>query len=159
MKLDIRLTKISPTHHKFEAIREDGMREIAELETKSFLFHDLLHFAVESEAKLQHSFYGLLASGHRYAELSGKEVMSTDFGQEILHTERIVGALTGVMKDRVQAKDCLQGVFRLYAGYGDPMPEWFTEHFINKVKQRMTRLIGHWDGTEFGRVMELRFEV
>ena len=58
--LIIKFTNVSPTRHRFEMIREDGSREQADLETKTFLFHDLLHFAVESEAFLADSFYGKL---------------------------------------------------------------------------------------------------
>lgn len=159
MKLDIRLTKVSPTHHRFECVHGDGIRDIAELETKSFLFHDLLHFAYESEARLQHSFYGLLASGVSYEALSGKMESATDFGAEILHTERVVGPLTSVVKGAATPKECMEGIRRLYAGYQEPVPRWLSEEFILKVQERMRRLVGQWEGTEFGKTMKLRFEV
>jgi len=50
--LVVRLTRVSPTHHRFAFGRADGSGESLELETKSCLFHDLLHFAVETEAQL-----------------------------------------------------------------------------------------------------------
>ncbi len=50
--LVIRLTRISPTHHTFAYVGANGTEHALKLETKTYLFHDLLHFAVESEAKL-----------------------------------------------------------------------------------------------------------
>ncbi len=66
----VKLTKISPTHHRFEYVRADGTGEKLELETKTFLYHDLLHFAVESEAGLKNSFYGLLEKKEDYTALT-----------------------------------------------------------------------------------------
>ncbi len=58
--LALRFTRVSPTHHRFEYRRPDGSGEAVEMETRSFLFHNLLHYAVESEAGLRGSFYGIL---------------------------------------------------------------------------------------------------
>ncbi|HEX5051990.1 MAG TPA: hypothetical protein VFZ65_09475, partial [Planctomycetota bacterium] len=65
----VRLTRTSPTHHRMEIVRDDGTREQHELETRSCLLHDLVHFAVETEAALGNSFYGRLAHGVAYAAL------------------------------------------------------------------------------------------
>ena len=41
MSLTIRLRRLSPTHHEFAYVREDGSGEAVKLETKSLLLHDL----------------------------------------------------------------------------------------------------------------------
>lgn len=61
--LIVRFTRLNPTHHRFEAIRADGARDVRELETHSLLTHDLVHFALESEGKLSDGFYGGLLRG------------------------------------------------------------------------------------------------
>src|SRR3954454_19930968 len=44
--------KLSDERHTLEIVREDGRREEVDCETRSLLVHDLLHLAVESEAKV-----------------------------------------------------------------------------------------------------------
>ncbi len=61
--LTVRLTRISPTRHTLAYTLADGTGATLPLETKSLLFHDLLHYAVETEAGLTESFYGSLAKG------------------------------------------------------------------------------------------------
>jgi hypothetical protein len=58
MPLLIQLTRVSPTHHRSAYRREDGSGGAHELESKSFLTHDLLHFCAETEAALTDGFYG-----------------------------------------------------------------------------------------------------
>ena len=66
--LVITLKKVSPTRHQLTIRTEKGGIETCELETKTYLFHDLLHFAIESEAHLRESFYGLLDEGYFYSQ-------------------------------------------------------------------------------------------
>ena len=52
----IRLTRLTNERHRLEVVRDDGTREARELETRSALPHDLVHYAVETEAGLGASF-------------------------------------------------------------------------------------------------------
>src|ERR1700685_949420 len=91
--LTLRFTRISPDRHRFEYRRADGTGEAIEMETRSLLTHDFVHYAVESEARLRGSFYGILAKIGGYQELSVNG--GAALGGEIAITERIVGALQG----------------------------------------------------------------
>lgn len=155
--LTILLTKISPTGHRFEYRRGDGAGEVLPLETKTFLFHDLLHFAVESEAGLAHSFYGLLARNASYAALSDGGNSDLPPSEEIGMTERIVGALTGVIKGEATPEDFLVGMQNIADAYAVPLPEWLTVDFVVRVQERMRRLLGEWNRTPFGATMRLEF--
>ena len=68
--LTLRFTRLSDAMHRFEYRRTDGSGETLDLESAGVLFQDLLHFAVETEAGLNGSFYGLVARVGGYAELS-----------------------------------------------------------------------------------------
>lgn len=46
----IAFTKLTQDRHRLEIRREDGSTESVELETRSYLLHDLGHYAVEAEA-------------------------------------------------------------------------------------------------------------
>jgi hypothetical protein len=155
-RLALRFTRISPTHHRFEYRRADGSGEAIEMETSSLLFHDLLHYAVESEAGLKGSFYGILGKIGGYEEL--RVAGGASLGGEIAITERVVGALTGALREEdlddeafvVQTTEYLDD-------YDERAPRWFTPAFIGAVRERMRHLMGRWKATPFGETMELSF--
>lgn len=151
--LIVRFTRLNPTHHRFEAIRADGSRDQREFETRSIFFHDLVHFAVESEAKLSGGFYGTLAEGANYD--APRE------GSEAQLVENVVGPLQGLLKNETPI-DAAPFVARLkahHASLGFAPAEWLTADFIGRVQARMRQLNGQWKATPFGQTMELRFEV
>lgn len=157
--LTIELKKISPTHHAFTLLFEGGGKETVQLETRVYLYHDLLHFAVESEAELTDSFYGRLLKGYRYEDLALPEMSVAASGgeREGLMTERIVGVMTGVLKHNASPTQAVASLNNLLSASGDTIPLWFTEDFVVRIKERMRRLEGEWNGTPFGESMSLRF--
>jgi len=68
----IRFTRLTNERHRLEFVRDDGTSEARELETRSALLHDLVHYAVETEAGLMASFYGQLAGGKTYESLTAE---------------------------------------------------------------------------------------
>jgi hypothetical protein len=154
--LTLRFTRVSADEHRFEYLRSDGTGEAFDLETRSLLFHDLLHFAVETEAGLNGSFYGLLAKVGGYAELSVGG--GAALGGEIAITERVVGALTGALKGEDLDADAFVEQAREYLDLHDERaPRWFTPALVLAVRERMRQLEGRWRATPFGQTMELRF--
>lgn len=157
--LKIQLKRVSPTQHAFTLLLENGGKETLQLETKTYLFHDLLHFAVESEAGITNSFYGRLAKGERYEELTLPEMSVVSHGSdsEALMTERIVGVLTGVLKRNASGSQALLGLQNLLSASGETVPQWFTPTFVEQVKERMRKLEGEWKGIAFGETMTIEF--
>lgn len=154
--LALRFTRVSPTHHRFEYRRPDGTGEAIEMETKSLLYHDLLHYAVESEARLKGSFYGILAKIGGYQELT--VAGGTALGGEIAITERVVGAMTGAFKAEDLDPDAFIEELTEFLGlYDERPPRWLTAAFVLAVEERMRRLEGAWGATPFGQAMELEF--
>jgi hypothetical protein len=117
--------------------------------------HDLVHFAVESEARLRCSFYGLLASGVTYASLTDASAM-TRYGGEVLDTERVVGAVQGALKGDVDAAQFLATFTGALESAGEKAPAWLTVDLIRAVQARMRHLLGAWRATKFGDALELR---
>lgn len=157
--LRIELKKVSPTHHAFTLLFDGGGKETVQLESKTYFFHDLLHYAIESEAGLTDSFYGRLLKGYRYEDLAIPEMSVAASGgeHEGLQTERIVGVMTGVLKHDASPQEALLGLDNLLSASGDVVPEWFTEAFVTRVKERMRKLEGEWKGTLFGESMTMEF--
>jgi hypothetical protein len=154
--LEVRFTRVSPTHHRFEYRRPDGTGESVDMETRSLLFHDLLHFAVERAAGLRGSFYGILAKVGGYEELRVAGGMA--LGGEIAITERVVGALTGALaREDLDDGAFVEQVTEFLEIYDDGAPRWLTPAFIAAVREEMRRLEGCWKATPFGEALALEF--
>jgi hypothetical protein len=159
----IRLTKISDATHRLELVRDDGTRESVALASRSFLWHDLLHYAVETNAGLRQSFWGLLAAGRTLADLP--DALSEGDGAtaaptrstEAAITEAIVGVLTGVVQERAAPRAAIEGLTRLFEAQERELPVWFSADFVERVREHMRRLIGQWRAVPFGGDMQLTF--
>jgi hypothetical protein len=154
--LILRFTRVSPTHHRFEYRRPDGTGEAVEMETRSLLFHDLLHYAVETEARLRGSFYGILGKIGGYEELS--VAGGAALGGEVAITERVVGALTGALRaEGLDDETFVAQASEFLDIHQERAPRWFTPTFVAAVRERMRQLTGRWKATPFGETMELVF--
>jgi hypothetical protein len=156
VSLTLRLTKLSDERHRFEFHRADGTGESIELETRSFLIHDLVHYAVESEAGLRGSFYGILDKIGGYEELSVNG--GAALGGEIAITERVVGALQGALaQESLDAEAFVERVSEYLDLFEERSPRWFSPAFVLAVRERLRQLTGRWKATPFGETMELTF--
>ena len=140
--------KISDEHHVLEVVRDDGTRESLDCETRSYLVHDLLHLALESEARLDGGFWGSVSRGMKL----GPEGASYAAGDEMSVIERVAGALSALAKGR--PADEMMAAFALHAdALGAPLPEWLTKDLVTRVEERMRRLTGRWRATPYGGEM------
>lgn len=151
--LQIGLTRISPTHHRLDLQRHGGAREAVTLETRSVLLHDLVHFAVESEAGLADSFYGRVARGVGYGELAA----DGGAGGEILVTEKVVGAVQGAWRRGFEPAALAAALRGYFEGLGEAAPAWLTAELLQRVGERLRRLEGEWRALPFGQTMQLAF--
>jgi hypothetical protein len=143
----LRFTRLDPERHRFEAIRDDGAREVRELETRSLLFHDFVHVALESEGKLTDGFYGTLARGGSYDTPAAAAV------------ESLVGPLQGALKGEIDPAAFLARFRAAQDATGSRAPDWLSEDLIARTIARVRQLQGQWRATPFGETMELSFDV
>jgi hypothetical protein len=153
--LRIALRKLSNERHVLEVARSDGRVETMECETRSYLLHDLLHYAAESLAGVDDGLWGTLASGVSLAAVHDRSgYAARAVAPEMMAMERIVGILSGAVKGH-SAEDIVAG-YRSQAGaLGWHTPDWLTIDFIAAVQERMRRLVGRWKATRYGEAMEL----
>lgn len=153
----IRFTRLTNDRHRFEVVRDDGTREAHELETRSTLAHDLAHYAVELEGRLQHSFYGRLAQGTKYAELT----TTPPRNPEAFETERVVVMLQGAFKTggggKPDPRRALASLASSFDAAGDRCPAWLTADSMARIVERFRRLEGQWRATPFHETLELEF--
>jgi hypothetical protein len=153
----IRLTRLTNERHRLELVRDDGTREALELETRSALIHDLVHYAVETEAGLTASFYGSIAGGKTYEALT----MKPSGNPEALQTEAVVGRLQGIAKkdswSGVDAASLAESITAGFRAVGHEPPAWLTGDLISRVRERFRRVQGRWRATPFHQALELDF--
>ncbi len=157
--LTVRWTRVSATHHRLELQR--GTEVTARLlETRSVLLHDLVHFALESEARLAGGFYGRLARGIAHDELAAVDATTAAVcaeGDELVAIERVVGALQGAWRAGLEPAAFLARCCAWLAQCGEPSPPWLTEELLARFAARLRALAGRWRATKFGDTMELVF--
>lgn len=157
--LQLRFTRISPTHHCLSYTRSDGTGETSDLETKAFLMHDFLHFCVESEVPLPDGFFVQLDKGSTYAELAAGAMSPEAAMTSDQDTERVVGALSGLVQGRGTVAGLLSTAENMYQAYQKPVPEWLNEKFVDRVLERYRKIMGQWNSLAFGETLELVFGV
>jgi hypothetical protein len=151
----VRFTRVSPTHHRLDVVR-GGATDSRLLETRSVLFHDLVHFALESEAGITDGFYGSLARGAGYGELAAVDA-ATGGPAALLAVERVVGPLQGAWRAGLDAQPFVERLWEHHRQIGEPAPEWLTAELVQRVALRLRALEGRWRATPFGATMELTF--
>ena len=121
------LHKMSDERHGLTIVRSDGRRESLVCETRSVLMHDLIHYAVESAARLDTGFWGLLAGGRTLAEMNDRAgLQSAGEAAEMAIVERFVGALSGAAKGG-PVGELVAGIRRYAAAMDTEVPPWLTE--------------------------------
>lgn len=143
----IELTKLTNDRHRLVVVRDDGAREDVELETRSFLLHDLVHYAVEAEANIVDGFWGSLARGTRLADLNDREA-TYPAGSGLALAETLVGPMQSCWNGRLPPDRYVE----MGAGAA---PGVVDDAFVARVFERLRRVTGHWKATPFHQPMVL----
>ncbi|MBS1154070.1 MAG: hypothetical protein H6Q89_5768 [Myxococcaceae bacterium] len=125
--MHVLFTKLSDLRHRVEVVRADGTREKAELDTRSFLTHDFIHYAVEAISGMTWGFFGTLAAGAPLRQLNDREANATwDPDSQIGLAESIAGPMLSVMKGHSDAEALLTGLDGMFSATGKLRPAWVT---------------------------------
>lgn len=153
----IRLTRLTNERHRLELIRDDGTRDARELETRGALLHDLVHYAVETEAKLTASFFGRLARGESYEALT----VEPSGSPEAMQTELVVVRVQGIAKNdtwaEVEPEAFAESITAGFLALGYEPPAWLSSDLIVRVRERLRRVQGQWRATPFHQTLALEF--
>jgi hypothetical protein len=136
-------TKLSNTRHRVHIRRADGTSESVELDSRSFLRHDLAHLAVEMELDLAEGVWGSVARG---GSLSGDGLD----GRDMALAELVSGPMQTMMRTSAgptEIHDVLQRV----------APAACSVSLAERLHARLRALAGHWASTPYGGDMELEW--
>ncbi len=141
--MEIRFTKLSDERHAVTVVRRDGSTETVELETRSFLRHDLAHLVAEGELGLAGGVWGSVAAG---GSLSGEGLD----GADMLAAESVAGPLQTLF--RLDAEPAaIEEVLARTIGDVD------TAVVAARIHERFRQLRGHWAATPYGDDMVLEW--
>lgn len=147
-QLHITLSKLNPQRHRMDIFRADATIDGVELETRSFLLHDLMHFAIERALGLQNGFYGLLAMGHDLMDVRQPELLS-ETERACLHTaDALVEPMLSVWQRQLSVTDY---VTQLSAPGLDAV-------FVSEVQAHVRSLLDTWRRLPYGDGMSLLWE-
>ena len=141
--MEIELVKVSDEVHRVGVRRADGSEETVELDSRSFLRHDLAHFATELELGLAEGVWGSVAGG---GSLSGEGLDGVDMAL----AETVSGPMQTMMRtgaDSAEIHDVLARV----------APEVATADLAERLHFRMRALAGHWASVNYGDTMVLHW--
>lgn len=156
--LILRFTRLSDDRHRFEYRRADGTGEAIEMESEGLLLRDLARYAVESEAGLRGSFYGILAKIGGYEELC--VAGGAALGGEIAITEAIVETLMLTGADEAfDAADFCERVEAALAFHDARLPRWLTDAFASAAFQRLVELANDWRAMTPGGTIEVALKL
>lgn len=141
--LKARLHRHSAQRHTLSLQLDERPIASVELETRSFLVHDLVHWSVEAELGTDEGFWGLLASGVSLDVLNDREKPPSMFA-ELWRVEGLVGPLQSFLQERFSRERLMEA-----------LPASFTEAHVRGVEARFKAVFGAWKATAFGSTLEL----
>lgn len=131
MKIEIK--KRTNFQCEYVITREDESVELITLKTNTFLIHDVCHFVVEKNLNYKNGFWGMLAQGHTFNELFGKENTRT---VELRFIEKIVGPIQSTYLGQMPKRDFASSIEHLnYA---------FPEELLDKCLYDIESIYNKW---------------
>lgn len=146
--MQIKVRKKHPNQHEYTLTRANGSKETTTLDTKTYLFHDICHFVVEQHLEYSNGFWGMLAQGHTFNDLFGKDNPQTT---ELRYIEQIVGPIQSVHSAHVPKQD-----LDLYLKHLDfTIPELVLDSILTEIGT----IIAHWKKLDAGHQLTLEWTV
>jgi hypothetical protein len=133
--------KVSDQRHTVRVERRDGTVESLQLDSRSFLRHDLAHLAVELELGLSEGVWGCVARG---GSLSGEGLD----GSDVALAETVSGPMQTMMRTRAEPADIHDVLVRV-------APAIASTHLAERLHARLRSLSDRWAATPYGADMEI----
>lgn len=144
--MKIAITKTNLHQCEYTITRDDQSVELINLDVKTFLLHDLTHFVVEQELGYTKGFWGMLAIGHSFTELFGKDNKLT---AELRFIEKIVGPVQSVYAGNIPSKDFHMYIEHLFYNV--------NEHFLSNCLSVLNRITVQWKELAVGQSLNLEW--
>ena len=155
--MQIRLKKGRDGPDSLACVREDGTSTWKRLQ-RGLAFHDLAHFAVESELAITDGFFGLVESGWTFDELVAAEERKRIPANAIWVEFAVNAFLTEAMSGEVHDEDAFHGnLAQSAAKSGFALPRRLSAEEIAKIRGRIVSLVSRWRALPLGETLVLEF--
>ncbi len=144
--MEVAFVKTSHAAYTLRCTRADGSATERSLETRSFLAHDLVHFAFEREAKRSASFFGGIAAGSALTD-------PAPFAGELAVTELIVAPVQSAVKTRATGQEILSGLKDYVAVQGLVIPADVTPELLDRVLSWTRATMRRYDALKTGDLL------
>jgi hypothetical protein len=155
--LIIRLKKGRDGPDSLACVRDDGTSTWRRIQ-RGLAFHDLAHFAVETELGIPDGFFGLVAGGWSFEALVAAEERSHippgAMWVELLVNQFLTEAACGEAYDDDAFRD---GIRRAAEKIHVAPPRVLDSAEIARIRGRIVALVARWKALETGDTLELEF--
>ena len=155
--MNIQFTKKKDRKHTITCCRNDGTVTWMQVDD-FFIFHDLMHYAVETTLQYKNAFYGMLAAGTNITDFElPKEQRPFNITPEAFNAECIVNlALVEFSQGRVE--DFNKALKDSYekSEFTNEAPQ-FDHAAIEQVHASFAALVLQWNTLPFGESLNLPF--
>ncbi len=145
--MKIEIEKKTPFQCEYTLSRKDHSKEILSLDTKTFLLHDICHFAVEKHLKYQNGFWGMLSKGHTFDQLFGKDNPQTE---ELRFIEKIVGPIQSIYSGHIPKQNFAEFINHL----DFDIPQNVLNHSLVEIEE----IMNSWKSMPVGQKLILNWE-
>lgn len=146
MKIEIK--KKTQYQCEYTLTRADKSVEQISLETKTYFVHDICHYVVEKNLEYSKGFWGMLAKGHSFNELFGKENPQTT---ELRFIEQIVGPVQSVHWGHIPRQNFEQSISHL--------DFTMTDNVLSSCLTEINTITENWEKLPVGQQLTLEWKV
>lgn len=126
--MNIQIKKVSPYFCEYTLTRNNQNTVINGLDVKTYLIHDITHFVVEQGLNYKDGFWGMLAQGYSFSQLSGKE---NEINPGLRAVEKIVGPVQSVYMGFIRKEE-----FEVYTSHLEIKTDMqWLEDCLAQIKQ------------------------
>ncbi len=128
--------------------RADNTSASVTLDTKIYFLHDLCHYFVEQELNYKKGFWGMLALGYGFTELTGKQNTLTE---ELRFIEKIVGPVQSIVSRHLPVENFENSTAYLNSAITKNIP-------VKAVVTKIEECLKKWEGLNYGQRLILNYE-
>lgn len=155
--MQIRLKKGRDGPDSLACVRDDGTSTWRRIQ-RGLAFHDLAHYAVETEIGIADGFFGLVESGWSFEDLVSAEERSHippgSMWVEFVVSTFLTEAASGELHDAETFNEC---VSKSAARLGIDEPRRLEAEEIARVRGSLLSLVARWRALPLGETLELAF--
>jgi len=140
--------------------RPDGTKTYSKLNL-GFEIHDIAHYVVEKQLRLQNSFYGMLSQGYQIEDFQlpkknrPEALQPKNIPREALATEHLVNLLTiDFMSDESQM-NILESLSNILKENNLPLPHELNVEKLTSIKKELADWMLKWNALESGKILKM----